>query len=162
MNFSWSFTENCITLEIEDQFTLLDFIFLFATLLLGLAVSGVFLAFSIGYIAKIFSRSQFQFTLEGMRMQKYVFILGFIRLKLSEQDFSDIKQITYTNYDLGNPFWPVSWINQQTYSIIIESTNSIILMAKVQESDKESTDHLYEQMSDKLAPYFTFRSEFLG
>jgi len=162
MNFSWSFTDNIITLEIEDRFTLLDFIFLFATLLLGLLVSGVFLAFSVGYVAKIFSRNQFEFDIEKKRMQKYVYILVFIRLKLSEHNFSEIKQFTYTNYDLGNPFWPVNWINQQTYSIIIESINSITPLAKVQESDKDYTDNLFEEMEQKLKTYFHFRSEFLG
>lgn len=162
MNFSWSFTENNIILEIEDRFTLLDFIFLFATILLGLLVSGVFLAFSVGYVAKIFSRNLFEFNIEKKRLQKYVYILGFIRLKLSEHNFSEIKQFTYTNYDLGNPFWPVSWINQQTYSIIIESVNSITLLAKVQESDKESTEALFEEMEHQLQSYFHFRSEFLG
>lgn len=162
MNFSWSFTDNKIILEIEDRFTLLDFIFLFATLLLGLLVTGVFLAFSVGYVAKIFSRNQFEFDVEKKRLQKYVYILGFIRLKLSEHNFSEIKQFTYTNYDLGNPFWPVNWINQQTYSIIIESINSITLLAKVQESDKDYTDNLFEEMEQKLKTYFHFRSEFLG
>jgi len=161
MNYHWYIRNQILILALEARFSLLDFILLFTFLLLGLTTFGFFLAFAIGYIAKIFSRREFEFDMSGRKFRQYVVIFGGVRIKLRSYSFSEIESIIYTNYDLGNPYWPVNWMNSRTYTILAETKNNRIMLVKIDETDRDVTDQLYEDMSEKLSDYFTLNSEFL-
>ena len=162
MNFHWQYEDGIYMLAVEAKFSLLDFIFLFATFLLGFMLYGFFLAFTVGYVAKIFSRSEFEFDVTKKKLQKYVNIFGSLRIKTASYKFSEIQHILYTNYDWGNPFWPVNWTNDQTYSVVAECDNSRVLIAKVQEEDRGSTDLLFEEIQARLDDDILLVSEFLN
>jgi len=162
MNFHWYYRDGIYMLAVEAKFSLLDFIFLFASFLLGLMLYGFFLAFTVGYIAKIFSRSEFEFDITQKKLRKYVNIFGSLRIKTGSYAFSEIRHILYTNYDWGNPFWPVNWTKEQSYSVVAECDNSRVLISKVQEEDKENTDLLFEGIGNRLKGYISLTSEFLN
>ena len=162
MEFEIESTGRRVTLFTEARFTLIDFIFLFACLLLGLTTYTFFLAFAFGYVAKIFTRYEYRFDKEREELIQRVHIFGVIRLKIRTVRFDAIRQVLFTNYESGVPIWPDSWIGTASVGVILETETRRLVLAKVGEGAKEEAEMLYDSLEAHLEALFTFRYEYLS
>lgn len=150
-----------IRLTVEASFTLLDFMALFACLLLGVFFALFLWIFAFAILVKLFTRYDFEFSSDTYKMTQYLRIFSYLRIKRRVLSFDEIKKFLFSNFDSGQALVGRGLINKEwfTFEIVMKDKHRIQL-AKAQPDELEEMDQLYFELKDLLSDWFNFEVEY--
>lgn len=150
-----------VRLSVEASFTLLDFMALFACLLLGVFFALFLWIFAFAILVKLFTRYDFEFSSDSYQMTQYLRIFSYLRIKLRVVPFDDIKRFLFSNFDSGQALVGQGLINKEWFTFeIVTNDKRRIPIAKAQPDELETMDELYFELKDLLSDWFSFDVEY--
>ncbi|MEQ9310637.1 MAG: hypothetical protein RLN90_14365 [Balneolaceae bacterium] len=150
-----------ISLTVEASFTLLDFMALFACLLLGVFFALFLWIFAFAILVKVFTRYDFEFSSDTYKMTQYLRIFSYLRIKRRVLSFDEIDKFLFSNFDSGQALVGRGLINKEWFTFeIVTKDKHRIQLAKAQPDELEEMDELYFELKDLLSDWFSFEVEY--
>ncbi|GAB5409047.1 MAG: hypothetical protein BalsKO_14120 [Balneolaceae bacterium] len=150
-----------ISLTVEASFTLLDFMALFACLLLGVFFALFLWIFAFAILMKVFTRYDFEFSSDTYKMTQYLRIFSYLRIKRRVLPFNEIDKFLFSNFDSGQALVGRGLINKEWFTFeIVTKDKHRIQLAKAQPDELEEMDELYFELKDLLSDWFNFEVEY--
>lgn len=150
-----------IELSIEESFTLLDFIALFACLLLGFFFAMFLWMFAAAIIVKVFTRHEFEFDADSYRLRQYLRIFGYLRIKRRDLSFDEIEKMLFSNFNSGSAMVEKGLIHKEWFTIeILKKDAQKLRIAKVDEDEIEDLNELFYELKERMGHWFTFEIEY--
>tara|TARA_R110000868_G_scaffold304437_19_gene565360 strand:+ start:15282 stop:15779 length:498 start_codon:yes stop_codon:yes gene_type:complete len=150
-----------ISLTVEASFTLLDFMALFACLLLGVFFALFLWIFAFAILVKVFTRYDFEFSSDTYKMTQYLRIFSYLRIKRRTLPFDEIDKFLFSNFDSGQALGGRGLINKEWFTLdIVTKDRHRIQLAKAQTDELEEMDELYFELKDYLIDWFSFEVEY--
>ncbi|RNC85296.1 MAG: hypothetical protein ED557_00535 [Balneola sp.] len=150
-----------LKLSVEASFTLLDFMALFACLLLGVFFALFLWIFAASILIKLFTRNEFVFNSDTYKLTQYLRIFSYIRIKRRVIPFWEIKQFLFSNFDSGKALVERGLVNKEWFTFeIITKDKQRYRIVKAQPDELEEINELYLVLKERLGGMFEFDVEF--
>jgi len=150
-----------ISLSVEASFTLLDFMALFACLLLGVFYALFLWIFAFAILVKVFTRYDFEFSSDTFTMTQYLRIFSYVRVKRRVVPFDEIDKFLFSNFDSGQALVGRGLISKEWFTFeIVNKDKQRIQIAKTQPDELEEMDELYFELKELLSDWFNFEVEY--
>ncbi len=148
-------------LSIEESFTLLDFIALFACLLLGFFFAMFLWMFAAAIIIKVFTKHEFEFNSDTYRLRQYLRIFGYLRIRIRDISFDEIDKILFSNFNSGKAMVEKGLVQKEWFTIEILRKDALkIRLAKVDEDEVEDMSDLFYELKERMDHWFAFEIEY--
>ena len=148
-------------LSIEESFTLLDFIALFACLLLGFFFAMFLWMFAAAIIIKVFTKHEFEFNSDTYRLSQYLRIFGYFRIRNRDISFDEIDKILFSNFNSGKAMVEKGLVQKEWFTIEILRKDALkIRLAKVDEDEVEDMSDLFYELKERMDHWFAFEIEY--
>ncbi len=150
-----------ISVSVEASFTLLDFMALFACLLLGVFFALFLWIFAAGILIKVFTRNDYEFSSDTYSLTQYLRIFSYLRIKRKTISFDEIDRFLFSNFDSGQALVERGLINKEWFTLEIITKDKLrIQIVKAQPDELEEMDRLYFELKDYLGDWFNFEVEY--
>ncbi|MBO6524223.1 MAG: hypothetical protein JJ971_10390 [Balneolaceae bacterium] len=150
-----------ISVSVEASFTLLDFMALFACLLLGVFFALFLWIFAVAILIKVFTRNDYEFSSDTYSLTQYLRIFSYLRIKRRNISFDEIDRFLFSNFDSGQALVERGLINKEWFTLeIITKDKQRIELVKAQPDELEEMDRLYFELKDYLGEWFDFEVEY--
>lgn len=150
-----------IGVSVEASFTLLDFMALFACLLLGVFFALFLWIFAVAILIKVFTRNDYEFSSDTYSLTQYLRIFSYLRIKRRNISFDEIDRFLFSNFDSGQALVEKGLINKEWFTLeIITKDKQRIQLVKAQPDELEEMDRLYFELKDYLGDWFDFEVEY--
>ena len=148
-------------LTVEDSFTLLDFMSLFACLLLGFFFAVFLWIFAAALLIKVFTRNEYEFDEDAYSLRIFLRIFGYIRIKKRIISFDEIDRFLFSNYNSGDVLISRGLTKKEwlTLEIILKDKHTIELV-KLSPDDLEELDKLYLELKELMGDWFRFQVDY--
>lgn len=151
-----------LTLSVEESFSLLDFMTLFACLLLGFFFAVFLWIFAVALLIKVFTRNEYAFDEDAYSLRTYLRIFGYFRIRKRVIPFDNIDRFLFSNYNSGDVLISKGLIRKEwlTLEIILKDKHTIELV-KLPPEDLEEIDQLYAELKELLGDWFRFQVDYV-
>ena len=150
-----------ISVSVEASFTLLDFMALFACLLLGVFFALFLWIFAVAILIKLFTRNDYEFSSDTYSLTQYLRIFSYFRIKRRNISFDEIDRFLFSNFDSGQALAERGLINKEWFTLeIVTKDKQRIRLVKAQPDELEEMDRLYFELKDYLGDWFNFEVEY--
>ncbi len=150
-----------ICLSVEASFTLLDFMALFACLLLGVFFALFLWIFAVAILIKLFTRNDYEFSSDTYSLTQYLRIFSYFRIKRRTISFDEIDRFLFSNFDSGQALVERGLINKEWFTLeIITKDQQRIQLVKALPDELEEMDRLYFELKEYLGEWFRFEVEY--
>lgn len=150
-----------ISLSVEDSFTLLDFMALFACLLLGVFFALFLWIFAGAILIKVFTRHEFVFSADTYSMTQYLRIFSYLKIKRREMSFDEIEKFLFSNFDSGQALVERGLVSKEWFTLeILTREKQRIRMVRAEPDEIEEVDALYYELKDLMGDWFRFEVEY--
>lgn len=150
-----------IELSIEESFTLLDFIALFACLLLGVFFAMFLWMFAAAILIKVFTRHEYEFNSDTYRMRQYLRVFGYLRIRRREISFDEIERILFSNFNSGKVMVEKGLVQKEWFTIeLVRKDAQKMRLAKVDEDEIEDLNDLFYELKEWMGHWFDFEIEY--
>lgn len=150
-----------ISLSVEDSFTLLDFMALFACLLLGVFFALFLWIFAVAILIKLFTRHEFVFSSDTYSMTQYLRIFSYLKIKRREMSFDEIDRFLFSNFDSGQALVERGLVTKEWFTLeILTRQGQRIRMVKAEPDEIEEVDGLYYELKELMGDWFRFEVEY--
>lgn len=150
-----------ISVSVEASFTLLDFMALFACLLLGVFFALFLWIFAVAILIKVFTRNEYEFSSDTYSLTQYLRIFSYLRIKRRNVSFDDIDRFLFSNFDSGQALVERGLITKEWFTLEIVTKDKLrIQLVKAQPDELEEMDRLYFELKDYLGDWFNFEVEY--
>ena len=161
MRYKLKTHSNYISLSVEDSFTLLDFMALFACLLLGVFFMMFLWMFAAAILIKVFTRHDYEFNSDTYTLTIYLRIFSYLRIKRKVVPFDDIDRILFSNFDSGQALVERGLITKEWFTLeIVTKEKQRIRFVKAEPDDLEELDSLYVDLKELMSVWFRFEVEY--
>lgn len=161
MRYRLDRNSNHIKLSVEASFTLLDFMALFACLLLGVFFALFLWMFAFAILIKVFTRNEFIFNSDTYKMTHYLRIFSYLRVKRRVVPFDEIDRFLFSNFDSGKALVERGLINKEWFTLeIINKDKRRVRLVKADPEELEKIDELYIDLKDLMSDWFNFEVEY--
>ena len=148
-------------LSVEDSFTLLDFMALFACLLLGVFFALFLWIFAGAILIKVFTRHDYEFNSDTYKLTIYLRIFSYLRIRRKEVPFGDIDRILFSNFDSGQALVERGLVTKEWFTLeIVTKDKQRIRFVKADPDDLEEMDALYIDLKELMDDWFQFEVEY--
>lgn len=161
MNYTLRRDSGYMVVSVEASFTLLDFLMMIISFLIGSVFMMIFYLFTAAVIMKIFVRYEFHFDMDSYEITRYMRVFNFFRFRLRNIGFGEVKRFLLSNHESGQVLLGRGMGTKEWYTIDAELGNSILRIVKVEEDELEETYELFEELKEELSLYFKFDMEFV-
>ena len=150
-----------IFLSVEHSFTLLDFMSLFACLLLGVFFALFLWIFAAAILVRLFTRHDYEFNSDTYSLTIYLRIFSYLRIKRRELPFGEIDRILFSNFDSGHALVERGLVNKEWFTLeIVTKEKQRIRFVKAEPDDLEEMDALYVDLKELMDHWFRFEVEY--
>lgn len=150
-----------LSLSVEASFTLLDFMALFACLLLGVFFALFLWIFAFAILVKLFTRNDYEFSSDTYSLTQYIRLFNYIRIKRKTISFEDIDRFLFSNLDSGQALVERGLITKEWFTLeIITKDRNRIQLVKAQPDELEELNDLYFELKELLGDWFRFKVEY--
>lgn len=161
MRYKIQFKKPLIVLNVEESFTLLDFMSLFGCLLLGLFFAVFLWIFAFALLVRLFTRNEYVFDSDRYQLIQYVRIFGYLKIKRRNIPFSEIDRFLFSNYDSGKALVERGLVNKEWYTLeIVKTDKQVIRLVKSAPDELEHIDALYSELKEYMNDWFSFEVEY--
>lgn len=161
MRYRFSQTNSERILEVEDSFTLLDFMALFACLLLGFWFALFLWMFAVALLIKLFTRHEFRFSSDRYEFTHNLKIFSYLRIRRRSFSFDEIDSILLTNTGTGQALAGRGLIRKEWFSIdILKKDRQRVQIVKCEPDDLPELDELYQALEQELGHWFLFNIDY--
>jgi hypothetical protein len=161
MRYKIKFNRPQLLLSVEDSFTLIDFMALFACLLLGVFFMVFLWIFAAALLVKLFTRHEYQFDGDVYSLTIYLRILGYVRIKRRELSFEEIDRFLFSNFDSGLALVERGLVKKEWFTLeILLNDKHRIRLVKLPPEEVEEIDTLYHDLKELLGDWFRFDVEY--
>lgn len=161
MRYKIQKSSTIISLSVEASFTLIDFMALFACLLLGVFFALFLWIFAFGILVKLFIRNDFEFSSDSYTMTQYLRIFSYFRFKRRVISFDEIEEFLFSNYNSGQALVERGIVNKEWYTVeIIKRDRQRVLLVKASLEELEEIDELYLVLKESMEDWFSFNIEY--
>jgi hypothetical protein len=161
MRYRFEKSRTEISLGVEDSFTLLDFMALFACLLLGVFFALFLWIFAVAILIKVFTRHEYVFSSDTYRMTQYLRIFSYLKIKRRDISFDEIDRFLFSNFDSGNALVERGLVTKEWFTLEIQTKDKQrIRMVKAAPDELEELDELYLELRELMADWFRFEVEY--
>ena len=150
-----------VRVEVEASFSLLDFLGLFACLMLGVYFAVFLWIFAATVLVRLFTKNEFEFDLDNEQAIQYLKILSYIRIKRYTISFRDIHVILFSNLESGPALFEFGTKEKEWYSLEIKTKAKNYLVVKGEPDEFDAMLLLYFDMERRLDDFVFFQSEFI-
>lgn len=148
-------------LEVEDSFTLLDFMSLFACLLLGVWFALFLWMFAIALLIKLFTRHEFRFSSQKYALTQNLRIFSYLRIKRRSFSFDEIDSIVLTNTGTGQALAGRGLIRKDLFSIdIVKKDLQRVQIVKCEPDELPELDSLFQDLHEEMGHWFRFQVDY--
>ena len=150
-----------LILSVEESFTLLDFMTLFACLLLGLVFAVFLWIFAVALLIRVFTRNEFEFDEDTYTLRMFIRIFGYVRIRKRSLSFDDIDRFLFSNYNSGDALLARGLIKKEwlTLELVLKDKHTIEL-AKLPPDELEAIDKLYCELKELMGDWFRFQVDY--
>jgi len=150
-----------VTLSVEDSFTLLDFMALFACLLLGLFFAVFLWIFAVSLLFKLFTRHEYVFNSDTYKLTQYIRVFGYLRIRRRIIPFDDIDKFLFSNFESGQALVERGLINKEWFTLEIVLTDKRrIRVVRLDTDEIEQVHELYTELKNLMNDWFHFEVEY--
>ena len=161
MRYKISFKKPNVIVSVEDSFTLLDFMALFACLLLGVFFAVFLWIFATALLVKLFTRHEYVFNSDTYTLNQYLRIFSYLRIRRREIPFDDIDRFLFSNFDSGKALVERGFVDKEWFTLeIILKDKHHIRMVKLDAEDIEQVHELYTELKKLMSDWFDFEVEY--
>lgn len=161
MRYKLEYYSNQIKLSVEASFTLLDFMALFACLLLGVFFALFLWMFAFAILIKVFTRNEYIFNSDTYKMTQYLRIFSYLRVKRRVIPFGEIDRFLFSNFDSGKALVERGLINKEWFTLeIVNKDKQRIRLVKADPDELEKIDELYIELKELMSDWFNFEVEY--
>lgn len=157
MKYLITYKKPTIKVNVEDSFTLLDFMALFACLLLGVFFTVFLWMFAVALLIKLFTRNEYEFDSDRYQLTQYFRIFTYIKIKRRVLSFDEIDKFLFSNFDSGQALVGRGLVSKEWFSIeIILKDKQYIQLVKVTADDFEKINEFYFDLKTLMDDWFHF------
>lgn len=150
-----------LKLSVEASFTLLDFMALFACLLIGVFYALFLWIFAASILIKLFTKNDFEFNSDTYQLSQYLRIFNYFRIRRRVIPFGDIQRFLFSNFDSGKALVERGLVNKEWFTLeIITKDKQRYRIVKAQPDELEEIDNLYQVLKERLGDMFDFDVEY--
>ena len=161
MRYKLQRNNELLELSVEASFTLLDFMALFACLLLGVFYALFLWIFAVSILIKLFTKNDFDFNSDTYQLSQHIRIFNYFRIKRRVIPFADIKRFLFSNFDSGKALVERGLVNKEWFTLeIVTKDNQRYRIVKAQPGELEEMDKLYQVLKERLGDMFDFDVEY--
>ena len=161
MRYKLNKKESLLTLTVEAGFTLLDFMALFACLLLGFFFALFLWIFAVSILVKLFTRYDYEFDSDQYVLTPYLRIFNYVRFRQKKIPFDEIDRFLFSNFDSGKALVEKGLVSKEWFTLeIITKDKQRIRLVKAQGDELEEIDYLYFDLKDRMDDLFKFEVEY--
>ena len=157
MKYLITYKKPTIKVNVEDSFTLLDFMALFACLLLGVFFAVFLWMFAVALLIKLFTRNEYEFDSEQYQLTQYFRIFTYIKIKRRVLSFDEIDKFLFSNFDSGQALVGRGLVSKEWFSIeLILKDKQYVQLVKVTADDFEKINEFYFDLKTLMDDWFHF------
>jgi hypothetical protein len=148
-------------LEVEDSFTLLDFMALFVCLLAGFWFALFLWMFAVALLIKLFTRHEFRFSSDTYFLTHHLKIFSYFRVKRRSFSFEEIEALVLTNTGTGQALAGRGLVRRDWFSIdILKKDRQRVQIVKGEPDELPELDALFHDLQDALGHWFVFSVDY--
>ncbi len=148
-------------LSVEESFTLLDFMALFACLLLGVFFAVFLWIFAVALLIKLFTRHEYVFNSDTYKLTRFLRIFSYLRIKRREISFDDIDKFLFSNFNSGQALVERGLVNKEWFTLeIILKDKQRVRLVKLDAEEIEDVHKLYTELKNLMNDWFHFEVEY--
>ena len=145
------------TVNVEESFTLIDFMLLFACFLLGIFFALFLWMFAFAVLVKVFTRREIHFDTDKYEIIYFIRVFNYFRFKLRTISFGEVRQILLSDQSSGKMLAERGMTNKEWFTLEIETDTKPIRLCRVEEDEYEDAYELFEEIEESMDLYFQFR-----
>ena len=150
-----------MVLSVEESFTLIDFMVLFACLALGLVFMVFLWIFAVALLIKLFTRHEYAFDSDEYKLTIYLRVLGYFRFKRRVLSFDEIDRFLFSNFDSGNALAGRGLVYKEWFTLeILLRDKHRIRLVKLPPDDIDKINELYLDLKKMMNDWFKFEVEY--
>lgn len=157
MKYLITYKKPTINVNVEDSFTLLDFMALFACLLLGVFFAVFLWIFAVALLIRLFTRHEYEFDSDRYQLTQYFRIFSYIKIKRRLLSFDEIDRFLFSNFDSGQALVGRGLVRKEWFTIeLILKDKQHIQLVKVTADDIEKINEFYSNLKVLMDDWFHF------
>lgn len=161
MRYKIKFKKPDVILTVEDSFTLLDFMALFACLLLGVFFMVFLWIFAVALLIKLFTRHEYVFNSDTYQLTRFLRIFSYLRIRRRVIPFDEIDKFLFSNFDSGQALVERGLVSKEWFTLEIVLTDKRrIRLVKLDAEDIEQVHELYAELKKLMNDWFHFEVEY--
>jgi hypothetical protein len=161
MRYKIKFKKPDVILTVEDSFTLLDFMALFACLLLGVFFTVFLWIFAVALLIKLFTRHEYVFNSDTYQLTRFLRIFSYLRVKRRVIPFDEIDKFLFSNFNSGQALVERGLVSKEWFTLeIILTDKQRIRLVKLDAEDIEEVHELYAELKKLMNDWFHFEVEY--
>ena len=147
MRYTLKYEAPLLILSVEESFTLIDFMALFACLLLGFFFAMFLWIFAAAIIIRLFTRREFHFDGDRYKFSEYIRIFSYFRIMRRSLSFSEIERFILSDYDSGKALAERGLINKEWFTLEIELKDRMRI--RLMKTPYDEREELYEMNEEQ-------------
>ncbi len=161
MRYKIRFNKPEVILTVEDSFTLLDFMALFACLLLGVFFAVFLWIFAFSLLIKLFTRHEYVFDSDRYQLTRYLRIFTYLKIRRRVIQFDEIDKFLFSNFNSGQALVERGLVSKEWFTLeIILADKQRIRLVKLDGEDIEEVHELYSELKKLMNDWFHFEVEY--
>lgn len=161
MRYKIKFRKPDVILTVEDSFTLLDFMALFACLLMGVFFAVFLWIFAVALLIKLFTRHEYVFDSDRYQLTRYLRIFTYLKIKRRVISFDEIDKFLFSNFNSGQALVERGLVSKEWFTLeIILTDKQRIRLVKLDAEDIEKVHELYAELKKLMNDWFHFEVEY--
>jgi len=161
MRYKINFKKPDVSLTVEDSFTLLDFMALFACLLLGVFFAVFLWIFAVALLIKLFTRHEYVFNSDSYKLTHYFRIFSYLRLRRRIIAFDEIDKFLFSNFNSGQALVERGLISKEWFTLeILLNDKRRIRLVKLDADEINQIHELYAELKKLMNDWFHFEVEY--
>lgn len=156
MNYTVSRQAELIKVEVEESFTLIDFILLIVCFLAGIFFALFLWLFAAAVLIKVFTKRECVFDTDRYAVIVNIKIFNYFRLKMREIPFGEIRQVLLSDHNSGLALLEKGTVNKEWFTLELITGDRPVRIFRVEDDELNEAYELYEEIEEGLDLYFKF------